>query len=209
MFKAQIISGLIAGLLFSISPATSKAGDTIVLGEYTGDGKLNVTVTDENKNNSGYENNCHLALNIDQSASSLDIPFGVITCDAGMDSWNESPIHLDVVGTKLFRNQQEVGSIAANGTATFEVKEVTVVNISVSHTDRNCHPLRFEKTTLKLNSSLKYMIKPIDSKSYMISRLEEADTLQTVYKKEWPDCPAGTMYEVQHSIRTISANISK
>jgi hypothetical protein len=207
MFKSKVFMKFI-GFIFLISP-TIAAAETVILGEYKGIGKLNVTVLDENKNKSEYQNNCHLALNIDRSANSLDIPFGVFTCEAGMDSWNEQPFHLDIVGTKLFQDQQEVGSIAADGTISFELYGTSTVKYSISRTDDKCQLLGMDTVTLKLNNRLKYVLKPINNNSYLVSRIREADTLQTVYRKAWPKCPSGIDYVVHHTTRSISATLSR
>lgn len=205
MFNLKNVSVSFFSLLL-IAFTFAKA-DIIVLGEYQGDGSLAVTQKDERGNVKAYSTTCHLALNIDVTPASLDIPFGAITCKDGINSWNEDAIHLDVVNSKLLLDQQEVGSIAEDGTITFKITTVRTSKVTTYHTDYSCRPSRIETKNYKLVNDLSYSLKPVDAKSYIVSNNKEIDSLQKVYKKEWPNCPAGIFYAPIHETRLLSGTV--
>ncbi|MBC7430242.1 MAG: hypothetical protein H7336_16630 [Bacteriovorax sp.] len=207
MFNLKAVSVLIFGL--ALTTFTVAKADSIVLGEFQGEGVLAVTQKDNSGNVSAYNTTCHLALNIDVTATSMDIPFGAITCNTGMNTWNESAIHLDIVDSKLLLDQQEVGSIAVDGTITFEMTTFEMRKVTIYHTDYSCVPSRIETKNYKLLSTLNYTLKPVDAKTYIVSQAKEVDTLQLIYKKEYPNCPAGTFYVPFHETRLLSGTVTK
>lgn len=203
--KTQIILGTI----FTLVALGTGQAHALVLGEYEGEGTLQVSSKDEKGNVSSYVNNCRFAFNIELTDKSFEIPFSVTACNSGLDSGNDPEVALRRDGNKLFLNQAEVGSIADDGTISFELKAVYEQKLIVHHIDHNCQPSTIEHKTYQLPSSLKYTVKPIDEKSYSITRVLERDALRNTYVKEWPNCPSGNMYLPVHETRAFSTMVTK
>ena len=198
-------------ITFILASTASGAGSAhaLVLGEYEGQGTIHVSMKDEKGDISSYVNNCSFAYNIDLTENSFEIPFNATMCNSGLDSGNDKPIALRRSGQKLFLDQTEVGGIEADGTISFDLRVVYEQKLIIYHIDRNCRPSSIEHKTYQLPSSLKYTLKPIDGKSYSITRVLERDALWNTYVKEWPNCPSGNVYVPVHEIRSVSTVVSK
>ena len=183
----------ILALVIMVSFAKIVNADTIILGEYKGVGSLNVSEVQDSRTSS-YVNSCKMAYNINYDPQYLNIDFGIIECEHGLDTWNDITVALTISGNQLLRDGKVVGTIEPDGTAVFTVSSFQIKSYKVMHYDSNCQMLNFETKNFKVGHSLTFRIKKNSDSSFQLTRFEDSLKVANTYKKEWNNCPSITDY---------------
>lgn len=177
-------------LALAISFVKIASAETIVLGEYAGASQLNVRVVQASGSTSSYVNDCKMAYNLAYTTQSINIEFGAVQCRQGLDTWNEAPVYLSVVGGQLLHEEKPVGTIQADGTAVFTVESYQSKSVQIVHSDFNCNPSTFETKNFIVGDSITYRIKKVSDNAYQLTRSSNSLGVESIFKKEWNNCPS-------------------
>lgn len=197
----QIIMLLI---ILSASSQYSKAED-IILGEFKGESTLSVLQKNNNQE-STYVNKCKMAYNLNLTSTKLNMDFGVVNCEQGMDTWNDGGHNFVIQDNKIYSfktrdgyhegDEQgiEVGQLNAEGVATFTVGSVEAKTYNVPYYDMYCDFDKYISKEINVGQILTFTVQKLSDESYQLSRKETSFKAISGNKKDWANCPATTDY---------------
>lgn len=196
-------------LIFAITLAISTYAGAITLGEYTGEGNLSVVKTDSDNKKTSYQVNCNVAYNIENTDSAFELPFGVVQCNAGMETWNERSYSFKKEGNQLFLGGSPAGNIEADGTIKVAVKHVQKYSTIKYSYDMGCNPSGSHRIDGHLETVLYMSFKPAGTDGYQISRQEKGESLEARYFKPHPHCASTVEYSVHTKESSLKMTVRK
>lgn len=207
--KLILFLALVMAFSFTFAISNQSAfAQRIILGEFEGKGSLTVS-TKRNGEMSSYVNNCKMAYNLNLSAQKLEMNFGVVECEGGLDVWNDGPYYFTIQNGKVMRNNVNVGEIDNNGVATFKAYKLSTKIFQVAHYDSDCNISSLEDKQIKVGQQLTFSLKKLSDISYQLTRQEISYEAATAYKKEWPQCPATVDYSESENRTSFNVIVTK
>ncbi len=164
-----------------------------VLGELKGEGSIQASYANFDGSKNIRQGTCHIAMNIQQDASSFNFDFSVYECSF-LSPWNDSPLSYKIVDGQLIDNKgQQKGSVLADGTIHFFENTYTIEKYTEETYDIDCRRMYVEWKTLKLNKTFDYFFKRNADGSWNILRQSSEDRLAWTSHRSVPHCPASVI----------------